>query len=307
MNRLLLIDGNSLTYRAYYGSAVGPSGILTNSDGIPVNAILTLNRMIQKAIDTYKPSHIFVAFDAGKKTDRHDKLENYKAGRQATPNELIVQFPLVKEMLFKMGINTFELSGIEADDIIGTLAKKYESIIDVLVLSSDRDLYQLVSDKTTVIVPQSGGKDDLVIKNSEFEMLQGYLPSQVPDMKGLVGDSSDNLKGVEGIGPKGALKLIQEYKSLENIYENIENIKGSTKDKLIASKDMAFLCKELGTLLYDVEIPFTLEQMEYKFQINPSLLDFFRKYHLNSLLTKYEKLKKLEKKDDQLFFDNLIL
>lgn len=307
MNRLLLIDGNSLTYRAYFGSAMGPSGILTNSDGVPVNAILTLNRMIQRAIDTYKPSHIFVAFDAGKKTDRHDKLENYKAGRASTPNELIIQMPLVKEMLVKMGINTFELAGIEADDIIGTLAKRYESIIDVLVLSSDKDLYQLVSEKTTVIVPQNAGKDDLIIKNDEFEMMLGYTPSQVPDMKGLVGDSSDNLKGVEGIGPKGALKLIQEYGNLENIYENIENIKGSTKEKLIISREMAFLCKELATLKFDVEVPYTLDQMQFNFKISPLLLDFFRKYHLNSLLNKYEKLKKPTKNEEQLQFDNLIL
>lgn len=325
MNKLLLIDGNSLTYRAYFGSAYGPRGILKTSDGLAVNAVLTLNRMLEKAFRQYKPTHILIAFDAGPKTIRHEKLPSYKAGRQKTPQELIDQFPIVKDMITKMGIKQYELDLIEADDIIATLAKKIAcSETEVIVMSSDRDLFQLVQENITIAVPQNGTKPNDSINIEEFFNRFGYSPNQVKDVKGLVGDPSDNLPGVKGIGEKGAVKLLNQYNTLEGIYDNIENISGSVRDKLIKDKEMAFLCKDIATLIYDVNIPYAFEEMEYKNMVSQEFIDFIMKYELNSLLRHYnvkfpevEELNKeveipkkiakdVKKIDFQMNFDNIL-
>ncbi len=320
MNKLLLIDGNSLTYRAFYGSAYGPRGILKTSDETPINAVLTLNKMLEKAFRQYKPTHLLIAFDAGPKTFRHEKLDSYKAGRRKTPEELIVQFPLVKEMITKMGIVHYEMDSIEADDIIATLAKKYASNdTEVVVMSSDRDLFQLVDKNISVAVPQNGNKANTSITIDNFFEIHSYNPNQVKDIKGLVGDSSDNLPGVVGIGPKGAVKLISKYHSLENIYENIEEIKGSIQTKLIKDKKMALLCKEIATLKYDVEVPYSFEKMIYEQTISDDFKDFLVKYELFSLIKQYditienkeeEKIHnpKEDEKDnnEQINFDNLL-
>ena len=312
MDKLLLIDGNSLTYRAYFGSAYSPRGILTTKEGIPVNAVLTLNRMLNKAFKQYQPTHVLIAFDAGSKTVRHDKLESYKGGRNKTPDELIQQFPIVKEMISKMHIKHHEIDLIEADDIIASLAVKYAPSAEVIILSSDKDLFQLVGENISIAVPQNGNNpNDLIIKEEFYERF-GYTPSQVKDFKGLVGDSSDNLPGVKGLGPKTAIKLLSEYKTLEGIYENIENISGKVQERLIQDKQMALLCKDLATLLFDVEVPFGLDQLRYTGEVDEEFLDFLNKYELNSLIRLYEpqKTKKVEKtpqKDDnQISFDNLL-
>ena len=307
MNKILLIDGNSLTYRAYFGTAFSPRGILTNSKGQPVNAVNTLFRMFIKTFNKYNPTHVFVAFDAGKKTRRHDKMESYKAGRARTPDELISQFPIVKDMLDKMGIKRYEINEIEADDIIGTLAKRFNKDGEVLVMSSDRDLLQLVDENIKIVIPQNGAKEDDVVTHEVFFNKYGYTPEQVIDMKGLVGDSSDNLPGVQGIGPKTAIKLLTEHKTLEGIYNDIESIKGTTKDKLIASKDMAFLCKEIATLMLDVEVNISLDDLKINNIINSDLIKFFEEHELNSLYKQYSKEVKVENHDTQEAFDNILI
>ena len=314
MNKLLLIDGNSLTYRAYYGSAYGSQGILKTKNGTPINAVITLNRMLKNAFKQYNPTHVLIAFDAGPKTIRHKKLESYKGGRQKTPDELIVQFPIIKEMIKKMGIIQYELNEIEADDIIASLAVKYSRDNEVIVMSSDKDLYQLVDNNISIAVPQNGSKPNDFVFINNFEERFGYCPNQVKDIKGIVGDPSDNLPGVKGIGIKGAIKLLDKYKTIEGIYENINDISGLIKEKLIESKEMAFLCKDIATLFFDIEIPFSLEEMTYKNEISNELLGFFEKYELNSLLRSHnhttKKLEKeqksLEKDIKQLSFDNLL-
>ena len=311
MDRIMLIDGNSLTYRAYYGSAYSPRGIMKTSYGFPVNAVLTLNRMLIKTFEQYKPTHILIAFDKGSKTVRHDKLDSYKGGRQKTPPELIQQFPVVKEMINKMGIKWYELDQIEADDIIGTLAKKYGVDNEVIVVSSDKDLYQLVSDNVVISVPQNGVNPNKLISLPMFYESFGYAPIQVKDFKGLVGDSSDNLPGVKGLGPKTAVKLLEEYGTLEDIYKNIGNINGSIHDKLVSSKEMAFLCKDIATLIFDVEVPYEKEDLKYNFKITNELIAFFKKYEINSLVKKYSKdLEKVENndkdEDKQISFDNVL-
>ncbi len=308
MDKILLVDGNSLVYRAFFGSAYGPAGILTNSKGFPVNAISTFNRMLSKSIGIYEPTHVFVAFDAGKKTFRHEKLESYKAGRSATPPELIQQFPKVKEMLTLMGIRNYELANIEADDLIATLAKKYSSDAEIVVLSSDKDLHQLVMKNVMCAAPQNRGNPDKLLYMANFEVETGIRPDQVPDMKGLVGDPSDNLPGVKGIGLKGAIKLLNDYQTLDKIYENKADLTDSMIQKLDESKDIAFLCKELATLKYDVEIPFEMKDFIWNNETTEELLNFFKELEINSLVKKYSlEIKKNEKKEDkQLNFDSLL-
>ena len=304
MDKLLLIDGNSLTYRAYFGSAFGPRGILTTSKGVPINAVLTLYRMINKAIRQYKPTKILIAFDAGSKTKRHEKLESYKGGRSKTPDELIQQFPIVKEMIGLMGIKHHEIPLIEADDIIATLAKQHSDKAHVTVHSSDKDLLQLVDTNIDVSLPQNGGAPNVVVTTENFFEKYGYTPEQVKDMKGIVGDPSDNLPGVKGIGEKGALKLIDEYGTLENIYANIDQYTESVANKLRNSKDIAYLCKELATLEFDIELPYSYEELDYKNEISDKLIDFFGKYELNSLIQGLPKTNTI-KQDKPTSYSNL--
>ena len=313
MDKILLIDGNSIVYRAFYGSAYGPAGIMTNSKGFPVNAISTFNRMITKSISMYEPSHVFVAFDAGKQTFRHEKLESYKGGRQSTPPELIQQFPEVKKMLGLMGIKSYEIKNIEADDIIGTLSKNFSEFSEVLVLSSDKDLHQLVKERVTVIAPQNGPKPDKILNITNFFIETGMYPIQVPDFKGIVGDASDNLPGVKGIGLKGAIKLLDQYDTLEGVYENMGDLTPKMQEKLVESKEMAFLCKELATLKFDVEVPYTFDEMKWNNDVSTELIDFFRDHEIHSLVNRYSKMANIaikvektpEKEDKQLAFDNI--
>lgn len=287
--KTILIDGNSLMYRAYFGTAY--SGVMKNSSGTPVNAILTFHNMIFRIIQNYNPTHILVAFDAGKKTRRHEKLASYKAGRASTPPELIIQFPLAKKMLDLMGIARKELSEIEADDIIASMASKLqEDDNQVMIVSSDRDLFQMVSKQVSIVVPQNSSKPDLVVTNDNFLEVFGCYPYQVPDLKAIMGDSSDNLDGVKGIGEKGALKLVNEFGSLEKIYENIDSFSDSVKTKLINSKEMAFLCKELATLDRNVELELSHSDLKYSNKISQELIDYFMNLEINSLVKKYKHL-----------------
>ncbi len=292
MNKILLIDGNSLTYRGYFATAFSRSGILTTSDGIPTNAVLSMNNMLSNIIYTESPTHILIAFDAKKKTRRHDIYPDYKGGRSKTPDELIQQFPIVKKMIEKMGIKWYELEGWEADDIIATVAKQSsEAGHKVQILSSDKDLLQLVDENIEVLFNNKGVRDLNVITNDNFFESQGHFPNQVADMKGLVGDASDNLPGVKGIGIKGANKLLDKYGTVDNIYENIDEITGSTQTKLINDKEMAMMCRDIATLKFDVEIPFTFDEFAYKFKVTQELIDFYQKYELNSLVNKFSKYK----------------
>ena len=313
MKKILLIDGNSLVYRAFYGSAYGPRGILTNSQGVPVNAILVFNKMISKAIYKYGPTHLFVAFDSSKKTKRHDKLPSYKGGRKPTPIELIKQFPLIKEMLDKMGIKRYELFEVEADDIIASLAKKFHHDNEIYILSSDKDLYQLVDERIKIIVPQNGNKEDKIIEIKDFYEKMNYYPRQVTDMKALLGDASDNLPGVKGIGEKGAIKLLKEFNTLECVYDNLENHSDSYKSKLLASKEIAFLCKEIATLDYEVPIPFKIDDIMFREKTTPELINFFRELEINSLVEKYSKMEITNKngqnslKNDKINLDKILI
>ena len=304
--RLLIIDGNSIVYRAYFGSAFGPAGIITTKAGFPVNAIKTFYMSFKKAVREYDPDYVFVAFDAGKKTFRHDKLESYKGGRDKTPEELIKQFPVIEQMLELRGVRTYKLLNIEADDLIGSAVEKFKSEdLDIFVMSSDKDLLQLVDKGVSVVAPVNGQYAYKVYTNEEFEHMVGYKPSDVPDIKGIVGDASDNLPGVKGVGIKGALKLIAEYGCIEGIYENIDNISGAIKTKLIEGKESAILCKELAQIKCDVELPFNLDDLRLIKEESDELSAFFEEYEIWSLRKKKKVIEKVEEvvEDWQLSFD----
>ncbi|WP_339033899.1 DNA polymerase I [Spiroplasma endosymbiont of Cantharis rufa] len=297
-NKFLLVDGNALIFRAFYSSY--GRATLTTKSGIPTNAVYSFINMLINIIEKNDYFCVKVAFDKGKKTFRHDKLKDYKAGRAKTPSELVLQFPIVREFLTSANIEWFEADNFEADDIIGSISKILESNNDAEthILTSDQDMYQLISDKTFVLSPQIG-TSELVVYNSEklFEKW-GVTPEQVIDYKGLRGDSSDNIKGVAGIGEKTAKDLLQEFNTLENIYNNLEKIKGAKQLKLISGKEDAFLSKEIATIYKDMDF----NDVDFnKTEINfVALRDFFVKYEMNSLLKKYSSKNSEEPKESKL-------
>ena len=289
--KLLLIDGNNLIFRAYYATSYG--NIMKTSFGAYTNAIYAFANMLNKAIKQIKPDYCVVAFDKGKHTFRHDLNPDYKDGRKQTPPELVEQFKTVREMLNAYNIPYLEYDSIEADDIIGTLSKKYHDL-DTCILSSDRDLLQLIDETTNVYVMKKGLSD--IVRMDENALLEEYglSPLQIIDYKGLAGDSSDNIKGVEGVGDKTAVKLLQTYQSCEGIYEHIDEIKGKLKEKLIKDKDSCFLSKTLATIKTDVQIPESLE--DFRLNINTQTKnDFFEKYEMKSLVSNdYTSTKKVQ-------------
>ncbi|CEA11106.1 DNA polymerase I [Mycoplasma capricolum] len=295
--KILVVDGNSLIFRAFYATAYSPNtSLLKTKSGVLTNAVYSFINMLLSVIHQRGPyDHILIAFDKGKKTFRHDLLSDYKANRIKTPNELVEQFSIVREFLTKANIQWFEQENIEADDIVGSICKYAEKQFDDLqaeILSSDKDMYQLITNKAICLNPVQGVNElEEVDTNKLFEKWQ-ISPNQVPDYKAIVGDSSDNLKGVNGIGQKGAIKLIQQYESLENIYNNLEQLKGAIKTKLEQDKKMAFLCKDLATIKTDV----TLENFSFKkldFNVD-NIYEFLNKYEMYSLKKRFTNILNLD-------------
>ena len=282
--KLLLIDGNSVLFRGFYATCYG--NIMKTSKGVYTNAIYAFANMLNKALKMIEPDYCAVAFDKGKHTFRHDIAPDYKGGRKETPEELVPQFAIAREMIQAYGIPYIELDNIEADDIIGSLAKKYK--IDTCILSSDRDMLQLIDDTTSVYVMHKGmseiAKMDEVALKDEY----GLKPYQIIDYKGLAGDKSDNIKGVEGVGDKTAVKLLNDYDTCEGIYEHIDEIKGKLQEKLIRDKDSCFLSKRLATIKTDVDLHDNIE--DYRLNINEETRnEFFAKYEMRSLIKKETK------------------
>ena len=306
--KLLLIDGNSLLFRAFYATSYGD--IMKTSKGVYTNAVYAFANMLNKALKTIEPDYCAVAFDKGKHTFRHDLNPEYKAGRKETPAELIGQFDLVREMLEAYNLPFIELDDIEADDIIGSLAKKYD--LETCILSSDRDMLQLIDDSTSVYVMRKGMSDIAKMDENALKDEYGLKPYQIIDYKGLAGDKSDNIKGVEGVGDKTAVKLLNEYDTCEGIYENIDQIKGKLQEKLIRDKDSCFLSKTLATIKTDVDIPLQLDDIKLNIdEVNKN--EFFKKYEMNSLIRnnnftskKTQSIKKVNKISKQAYNEPII-
>lgn len=261
MKKVVLVDGNNLMFRSYFATLYSGS-TLRNKKGFPTNAIYGFVNMINKIISEEKPMYIAVAFDIGK-TFRHEKYDYYKGKRDNTPDELKEQFPIAKQILTAMNIKYFELQGYEADDIIGTFSKKCEQDDDfkALIVSSDKDLLQLITDQTEVKLLKT--KDYIRMDYKTFYDTYGIEPIKMIDLKALMGDASDNIPGVKGIGEKTALKLLTTYGSLSSIYEHIDEIKGSVKDKLIQDKDNAYISYDIATIYKDVPLNVELEELAY--------------------------------------------
>ncbi len=285
--KLLLIDGNSVLFRAFYATSYG--NIMKTSKGVYTNAVYAFANMLNKAIKTIGPDYCAVVFDKGKHTFRHDLVPDYKAGRRETPEELVGQFQLVREMLEAYNIPYYEFDSIEADDIIGSLAKKYQ--IETCVLSSDRDMLQLIDDTTSVYMMKKGMTDIAKMDEPALKEEYGLKPYQIIDYKGLAGDKSDNIKGVEGVGDKTAVKLLNDYDTCEGIYEHIDEIKGKLKEKLIKDKDSCFLSKRLATIKTDVDIEGELDDLKLNID-EQGKNDFFEKYEMYSLMRKIDTVKK---------------
>ena len=278
--RLIIIDGNSIINRAFYAL---PD--MTNSDGLHTNAVYGFTRMLFKIIDDYKPTHISVAFDMKAPTFRHEEFSEYKAGRKKMPNELGQQLQPLKELLDTFNIHRMEMAGFEADDLIGTVAKKAENDdFKVYIVTGDKDAIQLASNKTTTLITKKGvGEVEEYNYDSVVERYE-MTPTQFIDLKGLMGDKSDNIPGVPGIGEKTGIKLIKEFSSIENLIENTNQLKGSVKKKIEENKDQAVFSKKLATIITDVPIEISLDELSYGDYDKNAVIEEFKKFGFNTLI-----------------------
>lgn len=288
MKKIILVDGNNLLFRSYYATSY--SGvIMRNSKGFPTNGLYGFINMMNKIIEEEKPSYILVAFDKGK-TFRHNKYNEYKAGRKETPEDLKLQFPKAKEVLDAMGIKHFEIDNYEADDIIGTLARKVDEEYEFIatIISSDKDLLQLISEEVDVKLLKTKG---FIRFNREvFKEFYKVDPINMIDLKALMGDMSDHIPGVKGIGEKTAINLLEKYKTLDNLYTHVDELTTKTKEKLITDKDNAYMSYDLATIYRDVDISFSLEDCKYSGLNKTKYIDILEELEFKSLLKKVNNL-----------------
>ena len=280
--RLIIIDGNSIINRAFYALPE-----MTSKDGLKTNAIYGFTTMLFKIIDTYQPTHISVAFDRKAPTFRHLEFKEYKAGRKKMPDELREQFEPLKELLDKFNIHRLELDGYEADDIIGTVSKLgEENDYKVFIVTGDKDAIQLASNKTTTLITKKGvGEVEEYNFDSVMEKYE-MTPTQFIDLKGLMGDKSDNIPGVPGIGEKTGIKLIKEFSSIENLVEHTDELKGSVKKKIEENKELAIMSKRLATIIRDVPIEVSLEELEYGDYDKDAVIEEFKRFGFTSLISR---------------------
>ena len=287
MKKLLLLDGNSMLFRAYYATLY--THRMTTSNGIPTNAVYGFVMMLNKAIDIIEPDEILVAWDAGKPTFRHKQFSAYKGTRKPLDEELIVQFPIVREYLDAAGIKRYEQEGYEADDIIGSMAKCCKDV-QTTILTSDRDLLQLIDATTHVLLMKKGLSEMDLMDEQNLLDTYGITPSQVIEMKGLMGETADNIPGVQGVGEKTALRLLNQYSTVENVYAHIDEVKGKLKEKLEKDKDNAFMSLELATIYTKMELPFELCDCEFS-GIQEAVNGFYEKYEMRSLVNRTKQTK----------------
>ena len=279
MNNLVLIDGNSLINRAFY--ATPP---LTAKDGTPTNAVYAFINMLIKLIGDEKPKYILVAFDRKEPTFRHKMYADYKGTRKPMPEDLRPQIDLLKTVLDALGISRYEQAGIEADDILGTLSRKFS--VPSVIVTGDKDSFQLVNEHTSVYFTKRGISDVDVYNNDNFTDKTGIKPPQIVDLKSLMGDSSDNIPGISGVGEKTALNLVKTYGTLENLYANVSSLTGKLFERVSSSKEIAELSKTLATIDTDVDIPLNLDELTYKFPFPAEAKQLFSKLDLKNLLKK---------------------
>lgn len=284
MKKVILVDGNNLVFRSYFATAY-QGVIMRNSKGFPTNALYGFINMMNKIINEENPNYILVAFDKGK-TFRHDKYVDYKAGRNETPDDLKLQFPKAKELLTAMGIKYYEIDNYEADDIIGTVSKVVDEEDEFIatIISSDKDLLQLISDEVDVKLLKSN--NFIRMDKEEFKKQYSVDPIRMIDLKALMGDASDHIPGVKGIGEKTAISLLSKYDSLDNLYDNIDSVTGKTKEKLINDKENAYMSYDLATIYREVPLDFELEDLKYNGVNREKYIELLKEFEFNSLLKK---------------------
>lgn len=309
MNKLVLIDGNSLSFRAFYALP-----LLSNKAGIHTNAVYGFAMLLEKILKEEKPNHFLVAFDAGKTTFRHEKYSEYKGGRQKTPPELSEQFPYIRQLLDAYHIKRYELDNYEADDIIGTLSKEADKAgFQTIIITGDRDLTQLATDNVTIYYTKKGVTDvDHYTPDFIAEKYNGLTPNQIIDMKGLMGDTSDNIPGVAGVGEKTAIKLLNQFDTVEGVYEHLDEISGKKlKEKLQNSKEDALMSKELATINVDSPIEVKLEDTLMTHQDEQQeKIELFKKLEFKQLLSDIDQSASVEDAIEKTFeietsFDNI--
>ncbi|MRW74023.1 DNA polymerase I [Staphylococcus aureus] len=309
MNKLVLIDGNSLSFRAFYALP-----LLSNKAGIHTNAVYGFAMLLEKILKEEKPNHFLVAFDAGKTTFRHEKYSEYKGGRQKTPPELSEQFPYIRQLLDAYHIKRYELDNYEADDIIGTLSKEADIAgFQTIIITGDRDLTQLATDNVTIYYTKKGVTDvDHYTPDFIAEKYNGLTPNQIIDMKGLMGDTSDNIPGVAGVGEKTAIKLLNQFDTVEGVYEHLDEISGKKlKEKLQNSKEDALMSKELATINVDSPIEVKLEDTLMTHQDEQQeKIELFKKLEFKQLLADIDQSASVEDAIEKTFeietsFDNI--
>ena len=308
MKKIVLIDGNSIMNRAFYG--IMSSKMLMTKEGTYTNAIYGFLAILFKILEDINPEYLVVAFDLKAPTQRHKLYEGYKATRKGMPNELAEQMPIIKEILRAMNIDIIEKEGYEADDILGTLSRYGEkNDLEVTILSGDRDTFQLATDKVTIRIPRTkAGKTETEEYNREKIIeTYGIEPKQLIEVKGLQGDTSDNIPGVPGIGEKTALSLIKEYNSIENLYEKLEkgesNIKGKQKEKLEQNKELAFLSKTLGTINLEVPIEDTLENFKVEEWDKQKVFEIFEKLRFQRFIERFNLREEKKPKEEEILFE----
>lgn len=303
---ILLIDGSSLAFRAFF--SILDIERFKNAQGLHTNALFTFNRMLDSVLDQFQPSHVLVAFDKSERTFRTEKFKDYKGGRQKTPSEFREQMPYFRVLLEAYGIKHYEILGYEADDIIGTLSAQADPEDQVIVLSGDKDLVQLAQDHVTVYITRKGVSDIEPYTPETIKEKWGITPLQVIDMKGLMGDPSDNYPGITRIGEKSALKLLEQFGSVEAMYERLDELKPSKmKENIINDKDNAFLSKDLARILHDAPIEIGVEDTLWQGKNNQALREFYQEMDFQTFLDKLEDdgettAKKIAKEDQILPF-----
>ncbi len=285
MEKLLLVDGNAMLFRAYYATVYGQP--MKTSAGVPTNAIFGFATMLAKAIENIRPEYILVAFDTGKKTFRHDMYPAYKGQRPPVPADLITQMPIARQYLKALQIQQYEQDGLEADDIIGSSARQFSDRYEVCILSSDRDLLQLIGPHTVVWMMKKGISEMECMDSTSLQDQYQLTPQQIIDWKGLAGDASDNIPGVSKVGDKTAVRLLNEYGSVEGVYANIDSIKGKLQENLLKDKDQAMLSKQLATIKTDAPLDIDIKDCGYQLNSRQALA-FYQKYEMRSFMAKTE-------------------
>ncbi|MBQ4634575.1 MAG: DNA polymerase I, partial [Bacilli bacterium] len=300
MEKIILVDGNNLLYRSYYATAYN-GNFMHNSKNFPTNALYGFVNMMNKIITEEKPVYIVVAFDKGK-TFRHEKYKDYKAGRMETPNELKLQIPYSRKLLDAMGIKYYELDNYEADDILGTFARYCDENdkVEATIISSDHDLLQLISPSVEMKMLKT--KDYIRYNKETFIKDYGIEPIKIIDLKSLQGDTSDNIPGVKGIGEKTALKLLQDYNSLNGVYENLDKLTPKMREKLINDKENAYMSYELATINKYAPIEFNLNEIKY-IGATDELNEVYEELEFYSFIKK--NIKKVVQESDVTIIENI--